>query len=259
MEALILIISAFFASWLTFFSGFGLGTILTPVFYFVFNDLVLAIAATAIVHFLNNVFKFTLMQKKVDWKIALPFGLASIPAAVAGAWLLGTFDDRVLFAWNFINGAHEVYLMNFIFGVLLIFFSLMEIVPRLNFSFDHSKLWVGGLISGFFGGLSGHQGALRTAFLSRYKLDKEVFIATGIVIALAVDIARTGIYFYDTDITIIRQRWELVTFALLAALAGAITGKYFLKKLNSQALTIIIAVSMFIFGIALAMGFLETR
>src|SRR5688572_23371451 len=126
MEAAILILSAFAASWLTFFSGFGLGTILTPVFFFVFKDLTLAVAATAIVHFLNNLFKFLLMQKKVDWKIALPFGLASIPAAIAGALLLGLFDDKVLFSYSFM-GVREVYMMNLVFGLLLIFFSLMEI------------------------------------------------------------------------------------------------------------------------------------
>ncbi|MBK6527290.1 MAG: hypothetical protein IPG07_18085 [Crocinitomicaceae bacterium] len=76
MELVYLILISFAASWLTFFSGFGLGTILTPVFYFLFNDLALAIAGTAIVHFLNNLFKFLLMQKSVDWKIAIPFGFS---------------------------------------------------------------------------------------------------------------------------------------------------------------------------------------
>jgi acyl-CoA reductase-like NAD-dependent aldehyde dehydrogenase len=39
---------------------------------------------------------------------------------------------------------------------------------------------VGGLLSGFFGGLSGHQGALRSVFLLRAGLTKESFIATGV-------------------------------------------------------------------------------
>ena len=53
MEFLIIAIVACGASLLTFFSGFGLGTILTPVFIFFF-PLDVAIALTGIVHFLNN-------------------------------------------------------------------------------------------------------------------------------------------------------------------------------------------------------------
>ena len=58
MDILLLIIVAFGASWLTFYSGFGLGTLLTPVFVLLFGDVLLGIAGTAVVHFLNNFFVF---------------------------------------------------------------------------------------------------------------------------------------------------------------------------------------------------------
>ena len=47
---------ALLASGLTFFSGFGLGTLLTPVFA-LFFPIEIAITITSIVHFLNNLFK----------------------------------------------------------------------------------------------------------------------------------------------------------------------------------------------------------
>lgn len=50
-------------SGLTLFSGFGLGTILMPVFA-LFFPLPLAISATAVVHFANNIFKFGLMAHR---------------------------------------------------------------------------------------------------------------------------------------------------------------------------------------------------
>ncbi|OGA86871.1 MAG: hypothetical protein A2Z90_01050 [Burkholderiales bacterium GWA2_64_37] len=50
---------------LTLFSGFGLGTVLVPVFA-LFFPVPLAIAATAAVHFANNIFKFGLMAKQAD-------------------------------------------------------------------------------------------------------------------------------------------------------------------------------------------------
>lgn len=53
MEYIIVCIVALLGSGLTLFSGFGLGTILVPVFA-LFFPIDLAIALTAIVHFLNN-------------------------------------------------------------------------------------------------------------------------------------------------------------------------------------------------------------
>ncbi|UKN01681.1 sulfite exporter TauE/SafE family protein [Paracrocinitomix mangrovi] len=257
MDIVVLIIVAFGASWLTFFCGFGLGTLLTPVFYFIFNDMVLAIAGTAVVHFLNNIFKFLLMNKSINWKIALPFGLAAIPAAFLGAKLIDVFQNEILLTYQLANKTFEIQLFNLVFGIILIGFALIEIIPKWSLAFSKQSLIIGGLISGFFGGLSGHQGALRTAFLIRYQLEKEVFIATGIVVALAVDISRTTTYFYDYGFEAVQQGWQMILFALGAALAGAITGKLFLKKIKMQFLTNAVSIAMIVFGIALALGFLN--
>lgn len=257
MEIVYLILISFAASWLTFFSGFGLGTILTPVFYILFNDLALAIAGTAVVHFLNNIFKFALMQKSIDWKIAVPFGLASIPAAFLGAWLLTHFEDFPLATYSIGGKKNEILLMNLIFGLLLVVFSVIELLPNFSLNLSRKFLWVGGFISGFFGGLSGHQGALRTAFLIKYKLKKEVFIATGIVIALAIDVSRISQYFKSFDLEVLKENWLILLASLLAAFVGAITGKYFLKKMDFKILTYIIAIAMMLFGVLLAGGFLQ--
>ncbi len=52
---IIICIVAFLTSILTFFSGFGLGTILMPVFA-LFFPVEVAIALTSVVHFSNNLF-----------------------------------------------------------------------------------------------------------------------------------------------------------------------------------------------------------
>ena len=117
-------------------------------------------------------------------------------------------------------------------------------------------MWFGGVVSGFFGGLSGHQGALRTAFLVRYNLSKEVFIATGILVALIIDISRTTVYAFNLDYTLITGQWVWILVSLLAALAGAITGKYFLKKIKLVTLNRIVAIAMLIFGLILSLGLL---
>src|SRR5690606_15954486 len=87
MEILIISLTALFASLLTFFSGFGLGTILLPVLA-LFFPIDIAIALTAVVHLLNNLFKILLVGKYAVLKIVLKFGLPAIIAAFAGAELL---------------------------------------------------------------------------------------------------------------------------------------------------------------------------
>ena len=253
----ILFCVSFIASGLTFFSGFGLGTILTPVFYMMFNDLTLAISATAIVHVLNNVFKYVLMQKKVNWGIALPFGVAAIPAAILGAFLTQYFSRIELFQFSIFNYSNHIIVINLIFGLILIAFALIELIPKLQIAFSKQKLWLGGTISGFFGGLSGHQGALRTAFLVKYQLDKQTFIATGIIIALIIDFVRIPIYISSLDGFGLKSNWISISFALLGALIGAIVGKFYLKKVKLESLNIFISYAMLVFGLALALGFLE--
>ena len=54
--------AALFAAGLTLYSGFGLGTLLLPVFA-LFYPIEVAVAATAIVHGANNMFKVSLVGK----------------------------------------------------------------------------------------------------------------------------------------------------------------------------------------------------
>jgi uncharacterized protein len=259
MDVLLLVLVSFAASWLTFFSGFGLGTLLTPVFYLIFEDMVVAIAGTAIVHFLNNVFKFVLMRRNINWKVLIPFGLAAIPAAFLGAFLLTRIDGNgiLLVEYMMNNKTLEIYLLNVIYSVVLIGFALIELIPSWTLAFSKKSLWFGGAISGFFGGLSGHQGALRTAFLVKYKLEKEVFIATGIAVALIVDIVRLSVYSSNYALETLDDSWKYIVIALSAALMGAITGKLLLKKIKMKFLTNFISIAMILFGLALAAGILN--
>lgn len=253
---IILITVSFFASWLTFFCGFGLGTLLTPVFFLLFKDLTLAVASTAIVHFTNNLFKFILMKKSVNWKMAGLFGLGALPFAFIGAQLTNRLDNSIIYQYSISSQNFEIISYNLIFGIILIGFALIELIPSWSLAFSKQHLSLGGAISGFFGGLSGHQGAIRTAFLIKYQLDKNVFIATGIIIALMIDLIRTPVYFSKLDIGLSELSWTAISLAILGAIIGAITGKFFLKKMNIHLITISVSVLMLIFGLLLIFGIL---
>ena len=88
MDFFLIGLTAFLASSLTLYSGFGLGTVLLPAFA-LFFPVEVAVAATGAVHFLNNFFTGTLLRRQVDWRTVAWFGLPAIPAAIAGAWFLG--------------------------------------------------------------------------------------------------------------------------------------------------------------------------
>jgi len=92
MDIFFICLAAFVTAILTFFSGFGLGTILTPVFM-IFFPVDLAIALTGVVHFFNNIFKLVLVGKNADRKVLIRFGIPAVIAAVAGAWLLLNITD----------------------------------------------------------------------------------------------------------------------------------------------------------------------
>src|SRR3989338_5161669 len=58
-------VTAFLAAALTLMTGFGLGTILTPVFL-LFYDVKIAILIVAVVHLLNNLLKFSLFSRHIN-------------------------------------------------------------------------------------------------------------------------------------------------------------------------------------------------
>jgi uncharacterized membrane protein YfcA len=255
MDYLIICLVAFLGSGLTLFSGFGLGTILVPVFA-LFFPLELAIALTAIVHFLNNLFKLSLLGKYADRKTILQFGIPSILAAFAGAYILTLISKaEPLCAYSFLGASFEILPIKLIIGLLLIFFALFDVVPKLaNLEFDKKYLFVGGLLSGFFGGLSGNQGALRSAFLIRSKLSKEAFIATGVVIACLIDISRLSVYAGKIFKLSHELDYTLVVLATLFAFAGAYLGNKLVKKITIKALQYTVALVLIIFGSLLCAG-----
>ena len=130
IEIFIVSVVAFGAAILTFFSGFGLGTILTPVMM-IFFPTEMAIAYTGLVHFSNNIFKFLLVGKNIDKKVLIRFGLPSVIAAFIGSYLLVLIDDNiVIFSYYFFDKKIDVILVKFLISILLIIFAIIDLILR---------------------------------------------------------------------------------------------------------------------------------
>ena len=64
-----------------------------------------------------------------------------------------------------------------------------------------------------FGGLSGHQGAFRSMFLLKSGLILQRFIATGVVLAVLVDVARMLVYGWSFSANTANVQWTMVLSA----------------------------------------------
>ncbi|MBD78575.1 MAG: hypothetical protein CL840_06625 [Crocinitomicaceae bacterium] len=253
MEYIVVALVAFLASLLTFFSGFGLGTLLTPVFV-LFFPIEIAIAGTGLVHFSNNMFKIILVGKNVSKDVVIRFGIPGMVGAAIGAYLLIHLTSFDVIYQNSISSIPiEVKPVNLVIGIVLIAFAIKDLGGTKGDGINKKWLPLGGLLSGFFGGLSGHQGALRTAFLAQLNLTKEAFIASGIAIACLVDLTRIPFYFKNiTGLDSIPK--TLFVIATLAAFAGALFGKYFLKKIALHTVHQIVAIAIILIALAMILG-----
>ena len=137
MDYVLVSITALLVAVLTFFSGFGLGTLLLPVFA-VFFPIEIAIAATAIVHLANNIFKVILVGKHADKKTSIKFAIPAVAGAFIGALLLNLFIDlHPLASYSFLGNVYYITPLKTIIAFLMVIFSIIELIPFLSkFSFN---------------------------------------------------------------------------------------------------------------------------
>jgi uncharacterized protein len=257
MMALVVGLVAFAASALTFVSGFGLGTLLMPVFA-VFMPVERAVAATGVVHFLNSLFKLGLVGRRADWPTVWRFGLPALFASLVGAWwLVRLADQPPLFSWTLGGRLLHVTTAKLLVGTLLLVFVLVEWVPRWKrLTFSASYMPLGGVLSGLAGGVSGMQGALRSAFLARAGLPRDAFVATGVAIACLIDVSRLGVYSRMFAAHQASLDVGLLVVAVICAFVGALVGRRFLEHLTMDAIRHVIAVLLLLFAVAIGVGLL---
>ena len=256
----VICIVALVVSALTLFSGFVLGTLLMPAFA-IFFPVEIAVGATAIVHLANNIFKLVLVGRKADIKIVLRFAIPASVTAVIGALLLNYFANvQPVTEYTLAGRLFTITAVKLVIAVLIAAFALLELHPRFEkLAFDTKYIPLGGALSGFFGGLSGQQGALRSAFLIRAGLNKEVFIGTSVVSAVIVDVSRLTVYgitFFSKNFAVLKnQVWVgLIVAAILVAFLGSFIGSRLVKKITMRTIQRIVGVLLLLLSIALGIG-----
>ena len=199
-------------------AGFGIGSLLTPVFA-LHLDTKLAVAAVSIPHLIGTALRFARMRTDVVRTVFLRFGVPSAIGGLAGALLHNILGSPALEA---------------VFGGLLVFAGVSELSglsKRLRFGGNLSV--VAGAASGLFGGLVGNQGGIRSAALLRHNMSREQVVATATAIALLVDGVRMPVYAAG-EVAGIAANLRLIGAACLGVVVGTIIGTPLLRRLPEQ-------------------------
>ena len=260
MEYFIICLTSLIVSILTLFSGFGLGTVLMPVFA-IFFPLPIAIASTAIVHLANNIFKAALVGRLAKWNVVFKFGIPAAITSAIGAYLLGRPSNLPpILKYSIQNHEFKITFIGLIVGLIIVMSSFLELIPKFSkLSFPSKYIPIGGALSGFFGGISGNQGILRSAFLIKAGLNKKEFIGTSVVSSIVVDIVRVLVYGWSlysekfVHAMSIHMIGILIA-ASLTAFVGSYMGSRFIEKITFKIIQFIVGSMLLVLGIAIAVG-----
>jgi uncharacterized protein len=195
-------------------SGFGIGSLLTPLLA-VRVGTKLAVAAVSVPHMAATALRLWIMRKHVDRRLLGSFGLMSAAGGLAGALLNAYANNPVL---------------TIVFGGLLILtgvLGLSGLSDRLRFRGWVG--WVAGAVSGVLGGLVGNQGGIRSAAMLGFDVPRQAFVATATAVGLIVDGARMPVYLV-TQGAEIANLWPALLTATAGAVLGTVIGERILKR-----------------------------
>ena len=213
-------------------SGFGIGSLLTPLLA-VRVGTKLAVAAVSIPHLAATGFRFWIMRKQVDRRLLLSFGLMSAAGGLAGALLHAYADNPAL---------------TIVFGCLLTFTGVMSLTGLSEeLRFRGWVAWVAGGVSGALGGLVGNQGGIRSAAMLGFDVPKHAFVATATAVGVIVDGARVPVYLVIQGEEVAGLSPFLVT-ATVGTLIGTVAGEPVLRRLPEALYRRLVA------GVVLALG-----
>jgi len=222
-------------------AGFGIGSILTPLFN-THVDMRLAVAAVSIPHVVATAVRFWRMRRDTSCRVLKTFGVMSAAGGLTGAVLQRYATSPFLIV---------------VFAALLVFVGLAGLTgvsDRLRFG--RTTGWIAGAASGLLGGLVGNQGGVRSAALLGYDLSPAAFVATATAIGLIVDAARMPVYVV-TDGRRLMQLAPTIIVATAGVVAGTIAGERILKRIPPRLFRrlvalLVLALGVYMFSRALA-------
>lgn len=214
-------------------TGFGIGSILTPLLSISLGTKI-AVAVVSIPHFFATLFRFLMLRQHVDRRVLFGFGITSAVGGLIGALLHGTFGGPIL---------------TYIFAGLLIFAGftgLTGLAQRMKFG--RKTAWIAGGLSGAFGGLVGNQGGIRSAAMLAFDIKREAFVATATAIGIIVDLARMPVYFWNESSDLFRCRQQ-ITLLCVGVIIGTLLGTKFLRRIPENIFRRVLSFAILCLGV----------
>jgi hypothetical protein len=216
-------------------AGFGIGSLLTPALATA-TGAKLAVAAVSIPHLVGTSIRFWRLRRAIDWRIVGGFGVTSAAGGIAGALLNAYATSRSL---------------AIVFGSLLVLAGASQLTGYAKrWRLRGTLAWLGGALSGFFGGLVGNQGGIRTAAMLGFNVDKRQFVATTTAVALVIDFARVPIY-----LAVEAQGLSNLSGTIALATAGVVIGTLFgerlLAKVPEQRFRTVVGALLLLLGLSI--------
>lgn len=234
----VLILAGIVAGAIAAVSGFGIGSLLTPLLMLSF-PVAEAVALVALPHLVATTIRWWGLRADVDRPTFRQFGIASATGGLAGALLQSSLGSTIL---------------TLLLTTLIVLAGSAELLGR-RLPLPQTPFWrlTGGTLSGLFGGLVGNQGGIRAAALLGFGLEPQALVATATASALLVDLARVPVYVAGNTDLLSRQApvWLLLTAAVVA---GTLLGVPLLRRVPEPVYRRMIGALLVLLGVSLAVG-----
>jgi uncharacterized protein len=204
-----------FAAGVASISGFGIGSLLTPLLASQYG-MRTAVTAVAVPHVIATALRFWKLRRDLDRRILLGFGAMNAAGSLVGALLHLWVNNPIL---------------SIVLGILLVFAGITGVLGYAKrMRFGKKLSWVAGAASGCFGGLVGNQGGIRSAAMLGLGVKGPAFVATATAIGIAVDAVRMPVYFATESESIVRA-WPAVVAGIISVISGTIIGERVLRRI----------------------------
>lgn len=214
-------------------TGFGTSTIMVPVLS-LFLPLPQTLLFVGVIHWFGDIWKMVFFKKGFNVKLILLFGVPGIIFSFFAAKLPLELPEELL---------------QRSLGLFLILYVLFLFVrPSWKIRPSNVSAAVGGSLSGFFSGIFGVGGAIRSTFLTTFNLEKSVFLFTSGVIGLLIDSSRLTQYMLS-KIALDQSLVIALIVCIPVSFMGAYVAKRFVDKIPQKTFRLVIAVALFLVGI----------
>ena len=216
-------------------AGFGIGSLLTPLLAVTLGTGT-AVAVVSIPHAAASVFRAWRLRHAIDWRVLRSFGVVSAAGGLAGALLYARAGNQML---------------TIILGLLLIATAVAGLTGWVRRWRPHGAgVALLGAGSGFFGGIAGNQGGLRSAALLAFGLPPAAYVATATMTGVLVDAARMPVYVWRSTPALLANL-VIIIVATTGVLIGTLLGERILLGLSLGRFRRIVSLLIGLLGIGL--------